>query len=313
MTRVKINAGRGHVDSPAKKLVRLDVFETARRVLGEDDFLTGNYLGLSSKEAGDYGTLTGMGVEARQILMCDTDASACADAKARWFPGITVVNTDITEAVKSKDHSLGIWAMVNYDTCAPLREDTPDTVFTLAQHIQTNGLLCCWFLAGRENSSTMDNIKAMEELLQECLTPKTLKALRVPKDVLEERLPYIARSLLMESNLNTKLAVHQCHTRLLRIWTYMSTDVQEGKVGSPMVVTMCQIRKGKSKVSRGLLEDQTITAIQHPHFIVVGDCRQRLGQKAVELMTEGRPAGLLLNSRNSEAAWRAHATRGTYG
>lgn len=159
----------------------------------------------------------------------------------------------------------------------------------------------------------MKDIKAMEGLLRDCLTDKTIKSLKIPKDILDDRMPYIARALLLDNNINTKLAPHGCHTRLIRIWTYTSTDVVEGKIGSPMVVVMCQLRKGKSKVARGLVEDQVTTAIQHSHFIVVGDCRKRLGQKAMEILNEGRPAGLLLNSRNSEAAWRAHATRGTYG
>lgn len=312
MKAKNLNVGRGHVDSPAKKLVRLDVFETAQRILN-GRFTEGTFLGLSSKEAGDYGTLTGLGVEPRNITMCDVDELAVADAKARWFPGITVLHDDILNVVKNKKYSGGAWLMINYDTCAPLRDDTPDNVLKLAMNVEENGILCCWFLAGRENGGTMEDIKAMEGLLRDCLTDKAIKSLKIPKDILDDRMPYIARALLLDNNINTKLAPHGCHTRLIRIWTYTSTDVVEGKIGSPMVVVMCQLRKGKSKSAKGLVEDQVTTAIQHSHFIVVGDCRKRLGQKAMEILNEGRPAGLLLNSRNSEAAWRAHATRGTYG
>lgn len=296
-----VKKGRGHVDSPAKKLVRLNVFETAQGILGKN-FYTGMYLGLASKEAGDYGTLAGLGVPVPNIVMCDLDPDAIEGAKARWFPGLQPVLGNIHDIAQTNT-----WHMINYDTCAPLRENTSEEVLALARTIRPNGLLCCWFLAGREHGGTMEQIRVMEELLAE--ETKGMK-LKTPKGVLADRLTYIARSLLLEQNLNTQLSVSKKHTRLIRIWTYTSTDVVEGKIGSPMVVTMIQI---KNKPRVGNLANDLAAAIQHDHFMVVGDCRQRLSQKAVELMEAGRPAGVLLNSRDSEAAWKAHKTRGTYG
>ena len=312
MKHDRIRTGRGQVDSPAKKLVRLDVFETACRLLREK-FFAGMHLGLSSKEAGDYGTLTGLGVEARNIVMCDLDEEAVTAARCRWHPDITVVHGDILDVVKEGVYSAVPWAMINYDTCSPLRDNTDSVVHELANNIMDHGLLCCWFLAGRERGGTMDNIVAMEGLVRDSLSNRSFKSLKIPKDILEDRLPYIARALLMESNLNVGLMRNRCHSRLIRIWTYMSNDPVEGKIGSPMVVVMCQVRGGKPKTTQAPLEENLGPAIMHPHFIVTGDCRKRLGQKAMELLNDGKPAGLLLNSRNSESAWRAHATRGTYG
>ena len=275
--------------------------------------MDGMYLGLASKEAGDFGTLTGLGVGAQNIVMCDLDAEAVEAARCRWHPDATVVHGDISDVVKEGTYSDVPWAMINYDTCSPIRDNTDSVVHELANNIMDHGLLCCWFLAGRERGDTMDDIVAMEGLVRDALSSHRSKSLKIPKDILEDRLPYIARALLMESNLNTGLMRNGCHSRLIRIWTYMSTDPVEGKIGSPMVVAMCQIRGGKPKTTQAPLEENLGPAIMHPHFIVTSDCRKRLGQKAMELLNDGRPAGLLLNSRNSEAAWRAHATRGTYG
>lgn len=155
----------------------------------------------------------------------------------------------------------------------------------------------------------MLDVDAMANLLRSAeIFPSLLS--HYPEDVLVDRLPYIARALTLEQTLDTHLhAKTGKHLRLVRIWTYTSTDYDAGKSGSPMVVVQMKLS------SRGMcdLTNSVLAAIRHSHFMVVGDTRKRLGAKAMELMSHGRDAGLLLNSPKSVPAWRAHATRGSYG
>jgi hypothetical protein len=296
-----------YVDSPAKKLVRLSVLECAMNVLGPDRFLRGRHMGLASKEAGDLAVLAGLGVTG-QVIMAEKNKDAWADAKVRWrFADIR--NEDLFDVAKKE----GRFTHVNFDTCAPIRKETVDEINRLAaNHLEPEGILTSWFLAGREHKDVMSEVDAMVELLQQQLTKEIRDKIahEYPLKVLDERLTYIARAFVLEQSVN--MFVHMTtkrHMKLVRIWTYTSTDYEAKKMGSPMVVVQLQNCK-KNSVS---LENSILAAIKHDHFIVIGDVRRRLGLKAISLLEAGRDPTLLLNSPKSLAAWQAHKTRGTYG
>lgn len=305
--------GRGHVDSPAKKLVRLHVLETAVGVLG-DRFFEGCHLGLASREAGDYSTLGGMGVRGGNIVLAETDEAAWSDAIGRW-PHADIRHKDVLEVAKEYPYA---FAHINFDTCAPLRETNISTMQELMlNHLEPGGVFTCWFLGGREKDVVMEEVLCMEDLLKQHLTPEVRKDIigrgKYPMEVLDDRLPFIARALVLEQSLNAFMSrAAKMHTRLVRIWNYISTDVTNGKLGSPMVVVQFTLRSKKAPAS--MLTDEMLTAISHDHFMVSGDCRKRLASRALELHREGKRADLLLNvAKQSLSAWQAHETRGTYG
>ena len=308
MSRPKVVvAGRGYVDSPAKKLIRLNVLETAMKVIGEPAFRQGRHLGLASKEAGDLSTLLGLGVKG-QCIMAEINHDSWVDAVVRW-PYADIRNADIMEVAALE----GKFTHINFDTCAPIREEGLDNINTLmCHHLQDGCVLTAWFLVGREHKNIMEEVAQMIELLKQHLTKDVRKQLaqQYPIAVLDERLPYIARAMVLEQHVSTYVHLQiKKHVKLIRMWTYTSTDYEAGKLGSPMVVVQMLLCEKNTHD----LTQQLLVAIKHDHFILVGDVKKRLGMKAIELMEEGRDPGLLLNSPKSMAAWLAHKTRGTYG
>lgn len=305
---MKPSQKKGHADSLAKKLVRLRVFETAMHVVGEEQFLKGKHLGLASEYAGDYGVLKGLGVEGYCVL-AEIDAEARNAAMFRWRSAPNIRLADIVDVAKET----GKFIHINFDTCSMLSDQMLTKACILsADHLEDKGLITAWFVSGREPRVTMDAVKTMEEILKKQLTQSVRDKLKkdFPMEVLDDRLAHIARAFVLEQELNTY--VHQKtkrNMRLVRIWTYVSTDYENGKTGTPMTVVQLQ---NTTKKFPGF-EQTLIPAIRHDHFILIGDLKKRFNQKVVELLKEDRDAGMLLNSPLSNAAWKAHMTRGSYG
>jgi hypothetical protein len=236
------------------------------------NFSEGNKLVLSSAEGGDTSVLLGMGMRPSLIHAVDIDKHA-ADA-ATWKLGVEVQNCDVFKHAENF-----MFDAVLLDFCGPLRESMLPKLCGLLSRISHRGVLGLSLLAGRENGSLKE---AVASLLQ-----------RTDGD------SFLTRAKLITS----KLYGMEKRIRLKSAWYYHSH--RRRSYGQPMIVLLFQLTTSEQPTPNKQVAAANL-------WIYEADA-SGLAAEGMKLMRKGERADLLLNvSRQTLAAWKAHATRGTY-
>lgn len=111
-------------------------------------FRRGPIVVLSSRDAGDVGTLLALGVSPAGIVAVDTDKEAIAVARAK-FPAVQFVNDDVTN-VLGRVRPFATFL----DFCGPIGPETSRAIFVAAAVTDQRGSVGAGVMRGRDRSST---------------------------------------------------------------------------------------------------------------------------------------------------------------
>jgi hypothetical protein len=277
-------------ETPPKRVARLVFWEHVKELLGKE-FLLGQHVVLLSQEAGDVSCLLGLGVIPGHIIGVDLDKHATAAAQAK-HPKVGMRTQDVEAAVTGLRTSGQKVSSVFLDICAPMREQTVAKAAAVATQLKAGSVLGCAFLAGREVGDWGEKIEGA----------KARYKTRTGNRAFFMRGPLFFREL---NKLTTKKGVLVIPTKLIY---YVSHGPD--RYGKPMIICVGTINRTEDAHMRKF---GVGTALQSVEYEFVTATPFELGALAAELEADERPADLLLNaSKQSVAAWKAHATRGTY-
>lgn len=159
-------------EGPAKKAVRLRVWETVKKYLGPERFLTGPHLFLPSFEGGDASVLQGMNVPCSSMIAIDWDEEALAEFSAN-YPHVPTASTDVA-TVLYQDRSL---ESVYLDFTAQISDPVLERIVMAAKSVKDGGIVACTFSFGREKGiprwkHPADSCKSRMEFLEASIQSK---------------------------------------------------------------------------------------------------------------------------------------------
>lgn len=137
-------------DSWGKKVARLEFWTKALACeLFTGSRKPGPLAFLSSRDAGDYNCLRGLGVGERALAV-DRDRKAIEAAKG-LYPDLTVRHGDIAEIAEREG---GTWSACLLDFCGPLDGMTARTIVRVANSLPRHAILGVGLMRGREQGKT---------------------------------------------------------------------------------------------------------------------------------------------------------------
>lgn len=276
-------------DSPAKKVVRFKVWD----LIADQLDAKGRALVLAGPEGADIGVALSLGFTPKQLTAVDNNKKCITATKWR-YPQVRALHADVRDLVERESFNF-----IFLDLCGPLTEDSLKT----AAHVAVNGLkathgyLAFTFMCGRESPASPIH-KAIF----------TWQA-AMSKDRNKQRKKTIAqrsRMKVVQSNLLRLVRKSNCVIVPKEFWFYQS-EVGDGEL--PMGVFLCQVLPANryAKDSSGTEANQANPLM---HMVSGAD----LPSVASAVLKRGIDPTLGLNaSKGTVAAWKAHATRGTYG
>ncbi|HEV8462063.1 MAG TPA: hypothetical protein VGQ38_15290 [Gaiellaceae bacterium] len=310
-------------DSPAKKLARLSFWRAVRAGLSKP-FRESTFFVLASREGGDVSVLLGLGAAAHQIVAVDREAEAVAAFRKKW----PSVRCELGEADAVADVLRPDVAFLDF--CSPVGAGVLATAGRVAGRVRLGGLFGVAVLKGRENAVLIEAKPSRSE--RRALAAQRRKKVfcsgstrrllgELKASGYDEK---TARDAWLERELNPNamnayggIGADPTFNRVLTIssaigaqnpsrwfqparsWSYKSTT--NSSAGSPMVAALYNVRRGDLSVM--------IDYGDPVHEDVKAD-DAAVRNAALAL---GPDAALLLNLPPATlAAWRAHATRGTY-
>lgn len=301
-------------ESPAKKLARISVWEMIAagrsRPMGD-----ARYLVLASREGGDINFLLGTGIKPTQIFAADINKAACAMARER-FPGVTVLEGDVVDY--ARDKKLPNFDAIFLDFCGPVCESTltafhevilwkatQDSVAVLGvmrgreqsefaqECAQQKRVRVEWMETGRLDPELGDNSRG--DVMTRWLLDKSM-GLGLPYLAL----PYGAVHYHSRTELAGGVPMFMKGYRVARNWPRRSRSAfiesaqkkwhtlrRAFDVDGGIRTVMISGQDNDEKVRKILLDVAASMSLQHPEMI-------------------------MNVSKATLAAWKAHATRGTY-
>lgn len=302
-------------ETPIKKMARLVYWTNVERLMGSS-FRSRKHVFLASEHAGDANTLLAMDVPPDNIVAVDCDPRACAKA-SRQFPQIRVLHSDIVKVLEA-------WTgyhpgSVYLDFCSELCPRTVKTVDRVVSLAQGSSVLGINLLKAREKGRYRRYVQDMAVRLD--------SDRRVFKDA--RRLDLSGNNY--EGSYREKLSKWQTGSRFL-------LEAQGGKMLSrhAALITSLECYTGQTRVPaiRSILSYQTNSPMAIGIYELVW--RSKLMAPGIDARSDGligtimphtmadvrdlclnetlgpRTAQLLNVSPATLAAWKAHATRGTY-
>ena len=295
-------------DTPGKKLARLETWRIIFDALGRDRFLSGRYLFLAGPDMGDASVLLGLGVPAERLVAVDYESVAASSA-AYSFPQVTVHHEDVLHTIERACTEKTTYDAIFLDFCAPIIESNLDTVgLAILEGLSRSGIVACTFLAGREQDSTggkRASVLAMRNRVEAALKNLSIE----DRKKWEDAIPYLARLSVLQKELLQRTRPLGAVPVPLACIFYKSRSEGELK-GMPMCTYIARSVMN-SKLS---IDDQLRVALEEsPEIFFFDPSTKELGEYAVKLTELNYDPKLLLNAtKGTVAAWKAHASRGTY-
>lgn len=313
-------------ESVGKKLARMAFWSTALGNLRKGPFTGATFTVLASREGGDISTLAGFGVPLAGITAVDRCAEAAMECRVRW-PGANVVHGSVEACVTAQTDALFL------DFCAPIGAETLTTCRSCITQMTNGALVGLAFLKGRENATTLP-IDAPRPNRRERRIFRTLeRRAKYQTTVAIMQAMYGLRAInahdLLADESGTPasrrfaalLAVLPRHMTLQALdYIYYQSDTQLSR-GVPMLIGLFRLHVRKRPCGRGryFRDDEYSTwerTAPNPRGFDGSDA-DLLRQAVLEIYErDGGPdlAAMLFNlPRSTVIAWKAHATRGTYG
>jgi len=319
-------------DSPAKQIARMQMWNCLLDIMSNNsephdiaarDMPTWDasklrnerFLVLASKACGDVATLIGCGIEPSQIIACDLDTSAISACRDR-FPGVEIYHGDVIEAARKTRPSVAF-----LDFCAPWWKETGDISHGVLREMPRRSHIAIAVLKGREG----------DRMAPAAITNRSARRAGVPASNCSARsalglfgphprplpgppprLPDTSRIDLM----HTWLQERNVHDRELvpLFWQSYKSDT-DGRSGSPMLMVAWKIRRprGWREIAGARGHLRTRRPERAVVEFVVGQTSTADVRRVAASHGFSRDACLQLNiAPGTAAAWKAHATRGTY-
>lgn len=307
----------------SKKFYRYHVWSTVMAELGGRRFFDGPHLVLLSRALGDVSMLVGLGVPQESIVGVDTDDGAIAECRHR-FPGVQTYHGDVGRYARERS---GMRFVSSYlDFCGQLTNDRVRAIQSVLTHLHGDGsVFGTVLLRGREKGGFLRQVK--EQLAE--------VALLVASGRRDADAPDPVRGTIFGTTMLDWGLDRGIYPAPIVSMHYQSIS-DEGK-GSPMQILMHRvlrrrISKGSARRDSRAFAQYAGTFLQSRGFFTTGlrtmgrhdpseDEMRDMILTAAETF-DGRvletgcklDAATIFNVQRSQlAAWKAHASRESYG
>lgn len=239
------------LESPAKKLARLEFWRSARKYLGETRFILGPHVVLAGQHGGDISVLLGLGVRESSIVAVDSNKDNAASCKWLW-PRINVRHAQVHDVLSG----LSDVASCFLDFCSPICDESLSTLEAALPSL-SGSWLGVTFMAAREQAS----YKAIYE--------KTAPTARKKEDIR----PLMFRAIDRNKGGGNAFIDEE--------WMYY-VGHNEVRFGKPMVLGMGAVRKTKvARRSKISVKNVSVTSDVFARMVV--NDRASVGPKALLL------------------------------
>lgn len=316
-------------ESLGKKCARAWHWLVVRRYLGAD-FLSGKHMFLASREGGDAGVLLALGVAKSNLVAVERDAEAAKSFAAR-YPDVPLFVGDVANVTRSR-HVRGALVSAHLDFCSWYTPNVMKTALAVARFgLRSRSILSVGAMSARETPASYARVEANKSgrlsrslaAAENCFARQRVLSEELTIECLREGPPVIVRQM-------SAVAYHSGRTpmsfSLLAVYRGASKeqvrkealrhfDAHRQCVDSSRALDALVANMDKPLV----LWPQTIvvagrTEIANPLFI--GRASPQIALDIADVLTseiQSVDAAQVLNiSPGRLAAWRAHATRGTY-
>lgn len=325
---------RGDID--AKRLARYDYWRGVRGWMG-DDFTSSRHLVLASEYGGDISTLLGMGVASENIFAVDIDPVAAERCRLK-FAGVDVVADDVESVIRRRPR--GYFGSIFLDFCSWFTPAVRRRCAAAALHVPPGGVFGVGVMRGREGKAfTRARVPMARKVSAKAKSMGCDRPLWVSRNVKPTSLPANdgRGGLIYEAIQNDIMAARRLAIGVTALtyqngrtpMMYRAFGIETpGPLSRKSFVRYCERRI--STVLRARSDAYRLSAVLGrellAHVEVLGRSRPisasmihwdsdrggcvDMARAANEC---GDDAAACLNvSRGTLAAWRAHATMGTY-
>lgn len=290
-----------------KSVNRVIFWEALRDRAGIEHFLSGKFLILASREAGDISCLLGCGVSPKNIVGVEINPVAAEQARQK-YPDVTIITGDIVDVVK-KYHKHFDFAYL--DVCGCAGEGLIELFTTVIRWGMKSRSYVGWTVqVGRENE--LDKLKEMKKWAR-IHTNCTIKATgsTPPPHYLKRYENAKARMIWLAREVWDRLDVCNYMLRLEMFGGYHSGH-------TPMITVLYSIERFPCRITmkksvRLVVKDME-TSDPESSFLweVSEDHFRQMVLYATNFHATDQVAKIFNISSGRVAAWKAHQTRGTY-
>lgn len=296
-------------DTLAKKLARLETWQTARDLLGEKRFQRGPHLFLVGPTGADASVAVGLGASLGELVAVDHDANIVESAHWRW-PGLDIRHEDAINTVSDRVLNKLGFNFVFLDFCAQMLDDNIDAVgLALVEGLNEYGVVAAAFQASREMPK--DGEYHGEILKARDVITKQLEQMpREERDNWEPLLPALSRFPVFRRALIERTSCHGMVPVPVSVIFYKSkTEGDHHGMGM-----CCFIVQGVPCTPRDENDPHLIEAwTRRPRFHFIDPTPSDFGLRVDALARHGQDPAMLFDlTKGTVAAYKANATRGTY-
>lgn len=329
-------------ESPSKKVARLVYWDQLVDELG-DTFFETTHVVLASREGGDISVLLGLGVDPERIVAVDRVASAIEKCATRFrsYPVRFRVG-DVADVART-EADVG---HVFLDLCSPISRESVRTITSVAAALRVGSVVGVGILRGREHDAKgpFELIAAnrRQRMIQRSVMrgkgPGALKRRSAASSELSRALngdsQWSPRNLLnavkaeygdvvggqgraavvgAAINMSMPIGGAPKAVDLIAIIDYVSKTA--ASKGVPMTYVAYSVNRGGEIVrdERNRLVADGFDDGRRGKYFSIDEDERSIRDRAIAIAADGHDAAALLNiAPATVAAWKAHATRGTY-
>lgn len=278
-------------DTIGKKITRLEVWLHIKMMMGDKAFKKARILVLAGPDGADLGIALNLGADPKNLLAIDISRECVT--RTKWlYPEVRVEKKHLAKLIdEGKERPFDVLFL---DFCSPMSEQSLSLVNTAIIGGGTpDAIFAYTFLCGRE----MPGDPAYSRIFaKQADLPRASKVAQL------SRADVVANELYRRTRRSGRIPMP------LHYWFYQSKDEDDGRPGIPMGVYLAQM----TSLEYTTREDVE-RSISKSNKSFIKPVKADLIKRALMLEQMGLDASLMLNvAPGTVAAWKAHATRGTY-
>jgi hypothetical protein len=273
-------------DTLPKKIVRARVWETVHRKMRT--FRNKRFLALAGHEAADVGVAVALGAEPSNIVLVDKSKKAANSAQWR-YPDVQVFTGELEDVLDKQQFDFAF-----LDFCSQMTDSTLTLAgLTVTECLlKSQGYLAVTFLCGREQPAD----------------PVYEKIFRVQASLPEQNRAQLSRAVVVQREIQKRVRRSSITTVPIAHWFYNSDS---DKSHLQMGVYLCQVLSA-SRIDKDKANEIANKARATTTFVSELSTTEMVDE-IYRLEDAGLDPCLVLNmSKGTVAAYKAHATRGTY-
>jgi hypothetical protein len=308
-------------ESPSKKMARAKYWRAVKREMG-DRFHTTTHVVLASREGGDISALKAFGVADSNIVAVDRVQEAAEACAAKW-PGIEVVHGDIADVVEKRKDRVG---SVLIDFCGPICAETVLTGRRVLRALNYKSVFGWALLKGREQGDVVVNDGSpMCRRERRAMLASNRNHLKKAPNTFRVMTEMMATGKVSAKTL-VSLSGEDVGDNMARVYAYLTavhatrTDRWRG-ITEPKLLVLYQSQTATSRGVPMMMvmsvkhreDERGVNRAANPNVMKLNNMTDEMVRAyAVSEAADADPALLLNIKPSTVAAWKAHATRGTY-